>query len=137
MPDAHPHPAEADFTKTLVTVLLAEYLGAIAAHATSLALSSAGPIMATATSLAANCLLIQVLAMNIATMAAACGMRSDPAYAPLMRTSLTLTAGQVVLLAASFLSTSLAFHAIAAGLTAVTLVAAIFITPGKFLRHSA
>lgn len=121
-------PTEADFTKTLVVILLAEYLGVTAARGLSLAWTGAGPIAG----YAALGLFLSVLASNLATMLIAFGMRRDRAEARFAMISLTMTAGQVALLVASFLSTRPLFHAVACGITAVAMSATLALSPGRF-----
>lgn len=128
MHDGTARPTEADFTKTLATVLLAEYLAVEAARGLSLAWTGGAPV----TGFVATGLLFAVLAANLATMLVAFGMRRDRDHARFAATSLAMNAGQVSLLVASFLSTRPAFHAVACGLTAAALAATLVFSPGRF-----
>lgn len=133
MPDGSPPPNEADFTKTLMTVLLAEYLGVVAARALSVTFD--GPSAASqAVSLAASCLFFTVLASNLATITAAFGMRRDRAHAGIARISLSMTTGQLAILIASWLCSDAVFLGLAAALTSAALVATLACSPGRFLR---
>ncbi len=128
MTDGPAKPSEADFTKTLAAVLLAEYLGVVAARGLSLAWTGAAPIAG----YAALGLLFTVLATNAATMLVAWGMRRDENDGRLASISLRMTGGQSVLLVASYLSAQPLFHAVACGLTASALVATLAWSPGRF-----
>lgn len=128
-----PKPTEADFTKTLTVVLLAEYFIVAAVHAASIALADGPARIASWASIASLWLCMAMLAINVCTMAGAYAMRrsEDAAFA---RTSFMMTGAQVVALSASYMNGSFAFQAGAASLTAVALAAAIFLAEGKFLR---
>ncbi|HTM67940.1 MAG TPA: hypothetical protein VL426_01445 [Candidatus Binatia bacterium] len=125
-------PTEADFTKTLTIVLLAEYFAVAAAHAASIALADGPATIALCAKIASYWLFGGVLAINLCTLAGAFAMRRSE-NAAFARTSLTMTAAQVMILAASYMNGRLAFQAGAAALTALMLFA-VSRTEGNFLR---
>ncbi|HTK04150.1 MAG TPA: hypothetical protein VL500_01070 [Candidatus Eisenbacteria bacterium] len=126
-------PAEADFTKTLAVVLLAEYLAVAIARAASLYLADASQVVASAAHVAALWLFVGVCCANLCTIAGAFGMRKDPTYTSFAATSLKMTSAQVVLLCISYQSDRPALHVAAAVLTAAMLLITIFFAQGKFL----
>ena len=134
MSDGTAPPTDADFTKTLTAVLLAEYLGVSAARGLSLACAAGAPAAAGIVSFAAFWLFVTVIATNLAAMAVAFGMRRDRDHARSARTSLGMTAGQTAALVASYLPTDPVFHAVTFALTAAALAATLAFSRRKFLR---
>ena len=126
-----PKPTEADFTKTLAIVLLAEYFVVTAVHAASLALADAPEMIATCTRIGSLWLFAAMLAINLCTIAGAFSMRrsENGAFA---RTSLMMTTAQVIIMSASYLNGRVAFQAGAAALTAVVMLLTLR-SEGRFL----
>ena|SRR5688572_7942104 len=128
-----PKPTDADFTKTLAVVLLAEYLAVAVVRAASLYLADAPRTIADTAHIASLWLFVAILCINVCTMAGAYGMRKDATFSDFAATSLKMTAGQVALLLASYTNGHASFHAAAAALTSIALLLTIFRGQGKFL----
>jgi hypothetical protein len=126
-------PTQADFTKTLAVVLLAEYLVVAVAHAASIALTDGPATIALCARVAAWWLFAGLLVINVATVAGALSMRRTE-FAPFAKMSYTMTGAFACILVASWLNERLVFHAGAAALTAVMLLATLVFADGKFLK---
>lgn len=136
MNDGSEKPAMADFTKTLTVVLLAQYAAVTGwiALLPMLNPDSRPAFAAWIIGLVLPGLLLAAVGTNLASMFVAWRFRKEDGITPFARTSLTFTAAQTVLLAASVVMGTHRFAIVACAFTALMIAAVLRWTPGRMLR---